>query len=62
MKLKLVKKKKGIIHSRKPIENAKLAIAVTAIGKDAKNVAGYDLFTPLADYMSVTDSGIMGPV
>lgn len=58
----LVKEKKGIVHNRKPIENAKLAIAVTAIGKDAKNVAGYDLFAPLADYTSVTEIGIMGPV
>ena len=53
---------KGILHSRKYTEYARTALAVTAIGKDPRQVAGYNLLKPLADFDQTTWQGINGPV
>ncbi len=57
-----VKEGKGILHSKKYTEYSRLIIALTSIGKDPKNVAGYNLLTPLGDYDKVILQGLNGPV
>lgn len=43
-------------------EYSKLILALTAIGKDARDIAGYNLFTYLADFEKVSSQGINGPI
>ena len=50
------------LHRSKSTENARVILALTAIGKDVTNVAGYDLLEPLADFSFVKKQGINGPV
>ncbi len=50
------------LHRSKSTENARVILALTAIGKDVTNVAGYDLLEPLADFGFVKKQGINGPV
>ncbi len=57
-----VEQKKGILHTRKYTEYSRLILALTAIGKDPYDVAGYDLIEPLGDYEKVIYQGINGPI
>lgn len=50
------------LDSRKSTENSRVIIALSAIGKDATDVAGYNLLEPLADYDFVTYQGLNGAV
>lgn len=50
------------LDSRKSTENSRVIIALSAIGKDATDVAGYNLLEPLADYDFVTWQGLNGAV
>ena len=50
------------LDSRKSTENSRVILALSAIGKDATDVAGYNLLEPLADYDFVTWQGLNGPV
>ncbi len=59
---KYVKKKKGNLHKRKYTEYSRVILALTAIGKDPHDVAGYDLINPLGDYERVIYQGINGPI
>lgn len=52
----------GKLDARKSTENSRVIIALSAIGKDATSVAGYNLIEPLADYDFVTWQGLNGPV
>ena len=52
----------GVLHEKKYTEYARVALALTAIGKDPRNVAGYDLLQPLGDYKKVVWQGLNGPV
>lgn len=52
----------GKLDSRKSTENSRVILALSAIGKDATDVAGYNLLEPLADYDFVTYQGLNGPV
>lgn len=52
----------GKLDARKSTENSRAIIALSAIGKDATNVAGYNLIEPLADYDFVTRQGLNGAV
>ena len=52
----------GKLDSRKSTENSRVIIALSAIGKDATDVAGYNLLEPLADYDFVTWQGLNGAV
>lgn len=54
--------RKGVIHARKYSEYARVILALTAIGKDARSVAGYDLTLPLGDYDQVIWQGLNGPI
>jgi len=52
----------GVLHSRKYTEYSRVVLALTAIGKDPTNVAGYDLVQPLSDFESTVWQGINGPI
>ena len=59
---KTLKEKSGILHRIKYTEYDRVILALTAIGKDVKNVAGYDLTKPLADFNTLIKQGINGPI
>lgn len=59
---KTLKEKGGVLSARKYTEYARAALAVSALGRDAREVAGYDLTAYLDDYDSVTRQGINGPI
>lgn len=50
------------LDSRKSTENSRVILALSAIGKDATDVAGYNLLEPLADFDFVTWQGLNGAV
>ena len=51
---------RGVFHERKYTENAKVILALTALGKDPGNVAGYNLLVPLADFEQTVFQGVNG--
>ena len=57
-----VKECKGVLDERKYTEFSRVIIALSAIGKNPADVAGYNLLTPLADFEQTTFQGINGPV
>ena len=52
----------GVLHKKKYTEYSRLVIALTAIGADPANVAGYDLLKPLGDFDKTVWQGINGPI
>jgi len=52
----------GVLHNRKYTEYSRVVLALTAIGKDPTNVAGYDLTAPLNNYEKTVWQGINGPI
>ncbi|MFR2531226.1 MAG: immunoglobulin-like domain-containing protein [Anaerovoracaceae bacterium] len=50
------------LSNTKSTENSRTVLALTAIGKDVKNVAGYNLLEPLADLDYLQKQGINGPI
>ena len=52
----------GVLHERKYTEYSRVILALTAMGKDPADVAGYDLLVPLADYEQTIFQGVNGPV
>lgn len=57
-----VRECRGVLHERKYTEYSRVIIALTAIGKDPTNVAGYNLLTPLGDYDQTVWQGVNGPM
>ena len=57
-----VKTCRGVLHEKKYTEYSRLILAVSAIGKDPRNVAGYDLTTPLGDFDKTVWQGVNGPI
>lgn len=58
-----LQEKKGILtNTVKYTEYSKTILAMTAIGKDAANIAGYNLFEKLSDFDAVCEQGINGPI
>ena len=53
---------KGVLHKKKYTEYSRVAAALTAIGADPRNVAGYDLLKPLGDFDKTIWQGINGPI
>lgn len=53
---------KGVLHEKKYTEYSRMVIGVSAIGKDARNVAGYDLTKALGDYDKTIWQGLNGPI
>jgi len=56
-----VKDRKGVLDTRKYTEYSRVILALTAMGKDPSNVAGYNLLEPLADFDQTVFQGINGP-
>lgn len=52
----------GILHKQKYTEYSRTLLALSAIGKDARNVAGYDLTAPLGDYNQTIWQGNNGAI
>lgn len=59
---KYVKSCKGVLHDRKYTEYSRVILALTAIGRDPSNVAGYNLLTPLGDFEKTIWQGLNGPI
>lgn len=57
-----VKETGAIIHKVKATENERTILALTALGADCTDVAGYNLLEPLYDEAYVTKQGINGVV
>lgn len=57
-----VKALDGELHALKYTEYSRVILAVTAIGKDATNVGGYNLVEKLADFDFVAWQGLNGPI
>jgi hypothetical protein len=52
----------GRLDGSKSTENSRLILALSALGKDAKNVGGHDLAAPFADMAWVTKQGLNGAI
>ena len=52
----------GVLSDRKYTEYSRLVIALASLGKDPRNVSGYDLVSPLLDYDSTVRQGINGAI
>ena len=59
---KYVKDCNGVLHDRKYTEYSRVALALTAIGRDPSKVAGYNLLTPLGDFEKTIWQGLNGPI
>lgn len=57
-----VSEHKGVLHEKKYTEYSRLIIALTAIGANPADVAGYNLLTPLGDFDKTIWQGINGPI
>ena len=57
-----VKAHQGVLHEKKYTEYSRVITALAALGKDARDVAGYDLTKPLGDYDKTVWQGINGPI
>lgn len=52
----------GNLHGKKYTEYSRLIVALTSIGKDPSDVAGYNLLTVLGDYDKTIWQGLNGPI
>lgn len=57
-----VRSHNGVLHDRKYTEYSRVIVALSAIGKDARNVSGHDLTKPLGDFDKTVWQGINGPI
>ena len=59
---KILIEKDGKLHPTRYTDYDRVILALTSLGKDVKNVAGYNLLEPLADYDKLIKQGINGPI
>ena len=59
---KYVKDSGGVLHNKKYTEYSRVIVALTAIGKNPQDVAGYNLLTPLGDYEKTIWQGVNGAI
>lgn len=57
-----VKACQGVLHEKKYTEYSRLIVALTSIGQDPSDVAGYNLLTALGDYEKTIWQGMNGPI
>ncbi|MBD2846834.1 DUF4430 domain-containing protein [Paenibacillus sp. IB182496] len=55
-------KAEGLLDRNRGTEHSRLILALTALGEDIHDVAGYDISAALADFDYVTKQGINGPI
>lgn len=58
----LLKEKNGVLHKYKYTEYSRTVLALTALGKNPSDIAGYNLLTPLGDYNATIQQGINGAI
>nr|WP_294524389.1 prenyltransferase/squalene oxidase repeat-containing protein [uncultured Blautia sp.] len=59
---KRVKEQEGILSDNRYTEYSRVTLALTAIGDNPEDVAGYDIKKPLEDYDTVVSQGLNGAV
>ncbi|MCL1828820.1 MAG: hypothetical protein FWG32_04905 [Oscillospiraceae bacterium] len=59
---KYVKDRGGVLHDVKYTEYSRVILGLTAAGYDPRDVAGFDLTAPLADFGKTVSQGINGPI
>ena len=52
----------GVLSRKKNTEYSRAVLALTAIGKDPRNVAGFDLLLPLGDFDETISQGVNGAI
>ena len=52
----------GVLSERKYTEYSRVILALSALGKDARDVAGFDLTLPLGDYEKTAAQGVNGVI
>ena len=52
----------GVLSRKKNTEYSRVILALTAIGKDPRDVAGFDLLVPLGDFEQTVGQGLNGAV
>ena len=52
----------GVLHKKKYTEYSRVVVALTAIGADPTDIAGYNLLTALGDFDKTIWQGINGPI
>lgn len=52
----------GVLSRKKNTEYSRAVLALTAIGKDPRNVAGFDLLLPLGDFDETASQGVNGAI
>ena len=57
-----VRENKGVLSERKYTEYSRVILALSALGKDARDVAGYDLTLPLGDFEKTKAQGVNGVI
>ncbi len=57
-----VQEVQGVLHKRKYTDYSRVIITLSALGKDARDVGGYNLLTPLGDYDKTIWQGLNGPI
>ena len=57
-----VREHKGVLSERKYTEHSRVILALSALEKDARDIAGYDLTLPLGDFEKTTAQGVNGAV
>ncbi len=57
-----VKKNGGQMSTSKSTEYSRMILALSALGKNAKNIAGYDLYSGLSDMGFVSKQGLNGSI
>ena len=60
--IKYVKDSGGVLHNKKYTEYSRVIVALTAIGKNPQDVAGYNLLAPLGDYEKTIWQGVNGAI
>lgn len=59
---KYIKDCGGVLHDKKYTEYSRVILALTAIGKNPADIAGYNLLMPLGDYEKTIWQGINGSI
>ncbi len=59
---KYVKDCGSVLHNKKHTEYSRVIVALTSIGKNPKDIAGYNLLTPLGDYEKTIWQGVNGAI
>ena len=59
---KTLRENNGVLNDRLMTDNCRVVVALAALGKDARDVAGYDLTQPLGDFDRAVAQGINGPI